>query len=115
MTCWLTFYLRPDFPCAHSLTSKKNIFFFRGENDLIELWKKNNKPLFGVVDGFDNVFCESLFANVRLTDGCWGLVVSLPILLERDVNAHEVQEVSLAVVPTLLEVTSFSKRDEFDV
>jgi hypothetical protein len=43
------------------------------------------------------------------------LVVSLPILLERDVNAHEVQEVSLAVVPTLLEVTSFSKRDEFDV
>jgi len=70
--------------------------------------------LFDIVDVFDKVFCESLFANVRLTDGCWGFVVSLPILLERDVNAHDVQEVSFAIPPTLLEVTSFS-RHEFDI
>ncbi len=62
-----------------------------------------------VVGVFDKVFWESLFANVRLTDGCWGLVVNLPILLESDVKAHDVHDVSLAVPATWLELTSFSK------
>jgi hypothetical protein len=61
-----------------------------------------------VVDVLANVVCESLLAKVRLTDGCCGFVVSLPILLDRDVNAHDVQDVSLAVPATLLELTSFS-------
>jgi len=61
-----------------------------------------------VVDVLAKVFCESLFANVKLTDGCWGFVVNLPILLESDVIAHDVHDVSLAVIPTLLELTSFS-------
>ena len=66
-----------------------------------------------VVEVFDKAFCESLLANVRLTEGCCGLVVNLPILLERDVKAHDVHDVSFAVPVTLLEFTSFSIKDQF--
>jgi hypothetical protein len=36
------------------------------------------------------------------------LVVNLPILLESDVKAHDVHDVSFAIPVTLLELTSFS-------
>lgn len=59
------------------------------------------------------VLCESLLANVKLTDGCCGFVVNLPRLLESDVNAHDVHDVSFAVPTTLLELTSFSIKKKF--
>lgn len=63
-----------------------------------------------VVDGgLDKVDWESLLARVKLTDGCWGFVVNLPMLLDKDVKAQDVQDVSLAIPVSLLELTSFSK------
>ena len=56
----------------------------------------------------DKAVCESLLVNVKLTDGCCGFVVNLPILLESDVRAHDVHDVSLAVPAILLELTSLS-------